>query len=305
MTHFQNAKHLVVVAGPTAVGKTSFAIHLAEEFQTVILSADARQFYQEMSIGTAKPSSEELDRIPHHLVDFLPITEPYTVADFEAQALALLHQLFEKHDVVVVSGGSGLYIKALLQGLDEMPAIESEVREALDKEILSGGLAALVDELKAKDPEYAKEADLNNPRRVQRAMEVIRQTGLPFSSFRKKQSAPRFFKSTMLVLDRPREELYARINQRVEVMMTLGLLEECRRLLPFRQLNALQTVGYTELFAYFDGHCDLNTAVALIKQNSRRYAKRQLTWFRKQEGAVWLHPDDLQKAVAIVRKAMQ
>lgn len=300
-----NRPLLVIVAGPTAVGKTAVAINLAKSLHTEIISADSRQFYREMSIGTAKPSQEELAAVPHHFIDSLSIHQHWTVADFEREAMEKLRQLFASHSVVIVSGGSGLYIKALLEGLDAMPEVPKSLRDQLNKERKEGLWPVWVDELQRIDPLYAAEVDIHNPMRLQRAMEIIRSTGKAFSSFRNRTASPRFFDSILLVLDRPREELYARINQRVDEMVKMGLFQEAEALFPYRQLNALQTVGYSEIFAYMEGDCNREEAIDLIKRNTRRYAKRQLTWFRKQADAVWLHAEDTERIASLVQEAMQ
>ncbi len=284
-------KTLLVVAGPTASGKTAAAIGLARHFNTVILSADSRQFYREMSIGTAKPDAKELAAAKHYFIDSHSVEQLFSVGDFEKQGLALLDELFKVHDIVILAGGSGLYIKALCEGFDDIPQADEGVREQLNNELAEKGLQPLQEELEKVDPAYYTEVDINNPQRVIRALEVYRSTGQPFSSYRKAVSNKRPFNCIKIALDLPREVLYNRINTRVDMMVAQGLVNEVRSLLPYRHLNALNTVGYSELFDHFDGKTDLNTAIELIKQNTRRFAKRQLTWFRKDKELHWLAPD--------------
>lgn len=281
-------KKLIVIVGPTAVGKTAVAIKLAQKLHTEIISADSRQFYREMVIGTAKPTTEELTQAKHHFVDSHSIAESFSVGDFEKQGLQLLDALFKKHDTVILVGGSGLYIKAICEGFDELPSASIETREKLNLEFSEKGINYLQEKLKAADPVYYNQVDLNNPQRLIRALEVIETTGKPFSSYRKATVNSRPFNIIKIGLNLPREVLYQRINQRVDEMIKQGLVEEVRSLLPYRELNALNTVGYSELFNYFDGKTDLNSAIELIKQNTRRFAKRQLTWFRKDKEIKWI-----------------
>jgi tRNA dimethylallyltransferase len=287
-------KTLLVIAGPTASGKTAAAIRLAQHYNTVILSADSRQFYREMAIGTAKPNTEELAAAKHYFIDSHSITETFSVGDFEKEGLALLDELFKDHDTVILAGGSGLYIKALCEGFDDIPQADVEIREQLNAEYAEKGVTALQNELKLVDPVYYNEVDLNNPQRVIRALEVYRSTGKAFSSYRKASLNKRPFNILKIGIDLPREVLYNRINKRVDNMMAQGLLEEVRQLIPHREVNALNTVGYKELFDYFDGTTDILSAIALIKQNTRHFAKRQMTWFRKDKTIHWLQPDDIQ-----------
>lgn len=276
-----NGKHLIVVGGPTASGKTDFAIRLARHFGAAILSADSRQFFREMAIGTAKPTAQELARAPHHFIDSLSIDADYSVGDFERDAMQLLEKLFRESDIAILAGGSGLYVKALCEGLDAFPEVPLAIRRQVEAEYREKGLHHLQAELQAVDPAYYEEADLQNPHRLIRAIAVFRASGQPFSSFRNQKQAARPFTPIYLQLHWPRAELYARIGQRVKRMMGQGLLEEARRLYPHRHHTALQTVGYQELFDYLDGRCSLEEAVVLIQRNSRRYAKRQLTWSRR------------------------
>lgn len=277
---FSEKKYLLVVGGPTASGKTALSIRLAQHFQTEILSADSRQFYRELSIGTAKASPEELAQVPHHFINSLSIADEYSVGDFERDALNCLERLFQQHSVVILAGGSSLYIKALCEGLDVFPEVPNEVRQAVEDLYQSAGIEALQAELAASDPVYFQQVDRANPHRLIRAIAVCR-VGGTFSSFRTQEAASRFFTPIYLWMDVPRQELYPRINQRVDQMLTNGLEAEARALFDQRHLNALQTVGYQELFDYFAGNISRDEAIELIKRNSRRYAKRQLTWMRR------------------------
>ncbi|MEZ4962106.1 MAG: tRNA (adenosine(37)-N6)-dimethylallyltransferase MiaA [Saprospiraceae bacterium] len=274
-------KYLIVVGGATATGKTNLSIQLARHFGAEIISADSRQFYREMNIGTAKPSPEELEMAPHHFINSLSVEQDYSVGDFEKDALALLRSLFEKSDVAILVGGSGLFIQALCEGMDEFPEIPSETVAEVAEFYKEKGLEGLQKELEKRDPDYFLKVDRNNPQRLMRAISVCRATGAPFSSFLQQGKRERPFQPIYILLEFDRELLYKRINQRVDDMMEAGLLEEAKNLFPKKQLNALQTVGYQELFDFLDGKKSLPEAVELIKRNTRRYAKRQMTWFRK------------------------
>jgi tRNA dimethylallyltransferase len=284
-------KTLIVIAGPTASGKTAVGIELARHYHTVVVSADSRQFYREMTIGTAKPSQEELVQAKHYFIDSLSITETYTAGDYEKDALALLDELFKIHDVVILVGGSGLFIKAVCEGFDAFPAVKPGIREKLIEEFEAKRLGYLQEKLRSADPVYYGQVDLNNPQRVIRALEVFESSGAPYSSFRKSGSMERSFRVVKIGLSMERAALYDRINRRVDEMVKQGLVDEARSLLPYWHLNALNTVGYTELFDYFDGNTDLETAIASIKQNTRRFAKRQMTWFNKDKEITWLAAD--------------
>lgn len=299
---------LITVVGPTAVGKTRVAIEIAKILQTVVVSADSRQFYKEMSIGTAKPSSEELASVPHYFIDSHQIKDNLSAGDFEREALALLGELFVRYSQVVLVGGSGLFVNALRQGLDDLPGPKPGVREKWNQIFAEQGIEALQQALAVADPVYYEEVDLQNPQRLIRALEVWESTGKPFSSFRKRNASEgsetanehsetnrRPFDTLMIGLDMDREQLYERINERVDLMMQSGLLDEVRSLYPHRHLPALKTVGYAELFDYLDGHVSLEEAVEKIKQNTRRYAKRQLTWFRKDADTAWFDPSESEK----------
>ena len=273
--------HLIVLSGPTASGKTRLAIQLAQHYRTVVVSADSRQFYRELSIGTAKPTAEERAAAPHYFIDSHSVEAPYSVGQYEAEAVPLLRRLFREHEVVILTGGSGLYLKAVCEGLDVFPEVPAEVRGAVEADLEQRGLPYLQAELRRLDPDYYAEVDLSNPHRLIRALSVIRSSGQPFSSFRQRAAAQRPFTPISLQLQWPRAELYDRINRRASRMLEQGLLEEARALFPRRHLTALQTVGYQELFEHFEGRITIEEAIRLIKRNSRRYAKRQLTWFRR------------------------
>jgi len=285
---------LIVITGPTAVGKTSVAIEVAKSLRTEIISCDSRQMYREMRIGTAVPTEEELAIVPHHFIGNLSIHDYYNVSMFEQECLQLLNKLFSKYPTVVMTGGSGLYIDALCKGIDDFPTVDPEIRKTVTGWFETEGIEYLRRQLKMLDPEHYAMVDLRNHKRIMKAIEVSLQTGKPYSSFLTAQEQKRPFNIEKIVLNRPREELFERINNRTTQMMKEGLLEEAEALYPYRHLNALNTVGYKELFAYMDGQYDLDTAVELIRRNTRRYAKRQLTWFARDKEMIWRHPEELQ-----------
>jgi tRNA dimethylallyltransferase len=285
-------KYLIVVAGPTAVGKTALCIQLAQHLRTEIISADARQCYQGMAIGTAQPTPTAMQGVPHHFINFLPVQAPYNAGIFAQDALGVLVNLLDKYDCVLMTGGSGLYIKAVCEGLDAMPPVAPTIRATLTKKLRTAGLPVLVAELATQDPDYYQVVDQANPQRVIRALEVCLATGRPYSTFRKHQPAARPFTTIKIGLTRDRQALFQRIDQRAEEMIAQGLIQEAIALYPYRNCNALQTVGYRELFGNLDGHYDQAEAVRLLKRNTRRYAKRQLTWFGKDPAMHWFHPDD-------------
>ena len=286
-----SSKKLVVVVGPTAIGKTKLGIGLAKHFKTEVISSDSRQFFKEMRIGTAVPSVEELSAVPHHFIQHISIHQSYSVGDFEKEALLLIDKLFQTNDYVVMVGGSGLYTDAVVHGLDEFPEVPSEIRVALNTKMEEEGIESLQEELKEKDPSYYNRVDLMNPHRLIRALEVSRATGLPYSSFLKKASVKRSFETIYVGITAEREVIYNRINQRVDLMMQDGLLEEVKSLYNHRHLNALQTVGYKEIFRFLDGEIELEFALEEIKKNTRRFAKRQLTWLRKNPEILWVNHD--------------
>ena len=283
-------KRLIVILGPTASGKTDLAIKVARWLNTEIISADSRQFYRELSIGTAKPSQEQLSEVKHHFIGHISITEDYNISRFEQDAIRLLDKLFETHQDVVMTGGSGLYIDAVCNGLDDQPENDPGIRRQLNLEYKLYGIKYLQGELLRLDPAYYEVVDLSNPHRLMRAIEVCMITGKPYSSFRKSHQHQRNFKTVKFGIQIPREELVERINRRVDHMMARGLLEEVKANLPYRNLNALNTVGYNEIFEYLDGNCTLEEAMEKIRINTRRYAKRQMTWFRKDPDINWIDP---------------
>ncbi|MEO9893053.1 tRNA (adenosine(37)-N6)-dimethylallyltransferase MiaA [Aurantibacter sp.] len=300
-----STKTLISVVGQTAIGKTKLAISLAQHFNTEIISADSRQFYKEMSIGTAVPSVDELGAAPHHFIQHKSIFEPYSVGDFEKEGIALLEKLFKKTDVLILVGGSGLYVDAITKGLDNFPKIAPEIRNELNGRIKKEGIEALQAELKEKDPIHTNNIDLNNPHRLIRALEICIGTGKPYSSFLNKKKKIRTFNTITVGLKAEREIVYDRINKRVDIMMDSGLLEEVKSLLTNKHLNALQTVGYKELFNYFDKVWDLDFAVAEIKKNTRRFAKRQMTWFKKNEDTIWVNFDyDKKDVIAKIKSKL-
>lgn len=297
-------KYLVVIAGPTASGKTATAIQVAKALGTEIISADSRQFYKELPIGTAAPTKEEQSEVQHHMIHNLNVEDKYDVADYENDVLALLKKLFINHDTVVLTGGSGLFIDAVCKGLDSIPDISDEVRNKVNKLYEEGGLFALQNEVQRLDPEYYNIVDKYNPRRLQRAVEVCYQTGLTYSSFRNNTAKVRDFKIIKVALLWDRNELISRINLRVEKMVSEGLLEEARAMYPKRHLNSLNTVGYKELFEHFDGKATLNEAIEHIKINTRQYAKRQMTWLRKNNDYQWFTIDEIPEMINYIKSTI-
>ena len=285
-------KYLISVVGPTAIGKTILAISLAKQYKTEIVSADSRQFFKEMQIGTAVPSKDELATVPHHFIQHKSIFESYSVGDFEKEAIALLSNLFKKHDCVIMIGGSGLYVDAVTIGLDEFPDVDPGIREDLNKKLKEKGIIELQNQLKLLDETQYAKIDIENPHRLIRALEICIGSGQPYSSFLNKKKIKRPFKTITVGLKADRQVIYDRINQRVDIMIKEGLLKEAQKMYPHRTLNALQTVGYKELFNYFDGEWDLDFAISEIKKNTRRFAKRQLTWYRKNEKLIWFGYDE-------------
>ena len=299
-----NDKYLIVIAGPTASGKTATAITIAKALRTVIISADSRQFYREIPIGTAAPTREELSEVEHFMIHNLSIEDRYDVADYEKDVLLLLKKLFLNHDAVVMTGGSGLFIDAVCNGLDSIPDISDETRNRVNGLYEKGGVVALQNELQHLDPEYYEIVDKHNPRRLQRAIEVCYQTGLTYSSFRKNNTKERDFKIIKLALLWERNELITRINKRVENMISDGLVEEARSVYHKRNLNSLNTVGYKEMFQYFDGDISLNEAIELIKISTRQYAKRQMTWLRKNNDYRWFSIDEIPKMIEYIQSVI-
>ena len=281
-----STKNLIYIAGPTGVGKTKLSLELAKRFDTEIISCDSRQFYKEMEIGTAVPTAEELKEVKHHFIQHKSIQEVYTVSDFEKEAIKKLDTLFKRKDTVIMVGGSGMYADAVMFGMDEFPEIPEETRNQINVFYQTHGLKGLQELLREKDPKYYTRVDINNPVRLIRALEVCVASDQPFSSFLGKPRAPRNFVSKMLILHCPRNILYDKINSRVDQMMEAGLEEEARKLVEFKDLSALKTVGYKELFPFIEEKEDLENAISEIKKNSRRYAKRQITWFKKYDNAL-------------------
>lgn len=280
-------RQLVCVVGATAVGKTSVSIKIAKHFNAPIVSCDARQFYREIPIGTAAPTQKEMDGVVHYFVGNKSIVESYNVGDYEREAIELLSRLFLDYAYVVMVGGSGLFLKAILEGLDDVPSVDAKIRTNLEQRLIKEGIRALQEELKNVDPKSYQKIDQQNPRRLIRALEVFEATGAPLSSFQQRQPKKRDFTPIKIGLQMPRDLLYERIDKRVDLMMKKGLLSEAKSVFKYRNHNALQTVGYKELFDFFDGTIKLTTAIELIKRNSRRYAKRQLTWFKKDSEIIW------------------
>jgi tRNA dimethylallyltransferase len=293
-------KFLIVVGGATATGKTATGIQLAQHFETEILSCDSRQLYREMTIGTAKPTAEELAAAPHHFINLLSIEDDYNVGNFERDALKLLDNLFFKKNVALLVGGSGLFIRALCNGLDEFPTIPLEVKKEVQSLFEKEGLIALQEAVKNADPVYFEKVDQQNPVRLMRALDVIKASGKPFSSFQNQKKKFRNFTPIYINVLMDREQLYERINRRVDLMLEAGLLEEAKSLFPYKEKNSLQTVGYQEFMNFFDGKITLDEAIELVKRNSRRYAKRQMTWFRKEDHWTGFQANEIDKMIEYV-----
>lgn len=293
-------KTVVIVAGPTAVGKTSVAIELAEHFKTAIISADSRQCYKELNIGVARPSTKELERVKHYFIASHSIRDEVNAVTFEKYALEKLNDLFRQHDLVVMVGGTGLYIKAFCEGLDDIPEIKAEIRNEIIKKYDRLGLQWLQDEIKLKDPEFFKVGEIRNPQRMMRALEVVESTGRSVLNFRKGQKADREFNIIKIGLELLKEQLHENINKRVDKMIDYGLVQEVKSLQPFYKLNALQTVGYSEIFDYLNGKISLNEATRDIQTNTRQYAKRQMTWFKKDADIKWFSPVQTEEIIKFV-----
>ncbi|MDD6209241.1 MAG: tRNA (adenosine(37)-N6)-dimethylallyltransferase MiaA [Bacteroidales bacterium] len=285
--------YLIVILGPTGIGKTALSLQISERFSAPILSADSRQLFKELPIGTAAPTPEEQNRVKHYFVGKLSLSDYYSASIFENEVLSLLNELYKKNPVAVLSGGSMLYIDAVCNGIDDLPTVDISLRNELMERLKTEGLDQLRNELRILDPEYYNEVDLKNAKRILHALEICLMTGKPFSSFRSKTKKERPFKIIKIGLKREREELYDRINRRVDEMITTGLIEEARNVYPQKGINSLNTVGYKELFNYFDGIWDLDFAIEKIKQNSRIYSRKQMTWFKRDPEINWFHPDDI------------
>ncbi len=290
-------KTLIVITGPTAVGKTALCLDIARHFDIPIINADSRQIYQELRIGTARPTDEEQRQVKHYFVGTLRLADYYSASMYEQQVLSLLDDLFKERDYALMAGGSMMYIDAVCNGIDDIPTVDDETRETMKRRLKAEGLEALVEELRHLDPEHWEIVDRQNPRRVVHALEICHMTGKTYTSFRKAEKKQRPFRIVKIGLNREREELYARINQRVDAMMQQGLLKEAEGLYPHRSLNALNTVGYKELFEFFDGRWPLEEAIERIKGNTRRYARKQLTWFKRDPEIRWFHPDNKKEII--------
>ncbi|TWV14755.1 tRNA (adenosine(37)-N6)-dimethylallyltransferase MiaA [Bacteroidaceae bacterium HV4-6-C5C] len=286
-------KKLIVLIGPTGVGKTELSLSLAERYKTCIVSADSRQLYADLKIGTAAPTEEQLKRVKHYFVGTLQLTDYYSAARYEEEVMELLSELYTEHDTVILTGGSMMYVDAICKGIDDIPTVDNETRELMLRRYETEGLEPLCAELKLLDPEYYKVVDLKNPKRVVHALEICYMTGKTYTSFRIREQKTRPFEIIKIGLTRPREELYERINHRVDLMIEEGLVEEARKVYPYRKLNSLNTVGYKEIFNYLDGEWDLSFATDKIKQNSRIYSRKQMTWFKRDTDIHWFHPDNV------------
>lgn len=293
-------KNLIVLLGPTGVGKTELSLRLATYFGSPIINADSRQLYTDIPIGTAAPTLEERERVEHYFVGTHQLEDYYSAAQYENDVIKLLDKLFQNHDVVLLSGGSMMYIDAVCKGIDDIPTIDNVTRERMRQRYEQEGLDALVEDLRKLDPEYSAICDLKNPKRVIHALEICTMTGKTYTSFRLRKEKVRPFRIIKIGLQRPREELFERINSRVDVMVENGLIEEAKRVLPYRHFNSLNTVGFKELFQYFDGTWDLNFALEKICRNSRVYAKKQMTWFSHDKEIVWFHPEQESEIIALI-----
>jgi tRNA dimethylallyltransferase len=297
-------KLLIVIVGPTAVGKTRVAVELAKNLNCAVINADSRQLFKEMTIGTAKPTMAEMEGVKHYFVNDRSISQAFSAGKFEKEALAVIDREFDQRNVCILSGGSGLYIDAVCLGLDVFPQVETDIRNELNRQLDELGVDSLYQELVKVDPEYANEIESNNSQRIIRALEIYRSSGITYSSLRTGMASQRNFAVLFIGLEMPRDELYDRINIRMDKMIKNGLFEEAIKLLPFRHKNALQTVGYNEVFLYHDGLIDKDEAIRLLKRNSRRYAKRQLTWFKRNKEVNWFHPLATDKILMLIHSKL-
>ena len=296
---------LIVLIGPTGVGKTELSLSIAESFHTCIVSADSRQLYADLKIGTASPTPDQLARVPHHFVGTLQLTDYYSAAQYEAEVMNKLEELFKENDVVVLTGGSMMYVDAICKGIDDIPTVDKETRELMLQRYEEEGLEQLCKELKLLDPEYYNIVDLKNPKRVIHALEICYMTGKTYTSFRTRSTKERPFHIIKIGLTRDREELYDRINRRVDIMMQDGLLEEARNVYAYKHLNSLNTVGYKEMFKYLDGEWTLDFAIEKIKQNSRIYSRKQMTWFKRDTDITWFHPEQQKEIMQHIKSQIQ
>ena len=305
MLNFYTMSHtLIVLIGPTGVGKTELSLSIAEHFHTSILSSDSRQLYADLKIGTAAPTPEQLARVPHHFVGTLKLTDYYSAAQYEADVMKKLEELFSLNEVVVLTGGSMMYVDAICKGIDDIPTVDKETRELMLQKYAEEGLDHLCAELKLLDPEYYQIVDLKNPKRVIHALEICYMTGKSYTSFRTQSTKKRPFRIIKIGLTREREELYERINRRVDEMLDAGLLEEVKAVYPYKELNSLNTVGYKELFKYLDGEWTLEFAIEKIKQNSRIYSRKQITWFKRDNEIHWFHPDQKEEIMNYINEQL-
>lgn len=295
---------LIVLIGPTGIGKTDLSLNIAEHYNTEIISADSRQLYADLKIGTAAPTQEQLARVKHHFVGTLQLTDYYSAAQYEAEVMKKLDELFKRHNVIVLTGGSMMYVDAVCKGIDDIPTVDEETRKTLMQHYENVGLERLCAELKILDPEYYDIVDKKNPKRVIHALEICYMTGQTYTSFRTSQTKERPFNIIKVGLRREREELYERINKRVDIMMEDGLLEEAKSVYQYKNLNSLNTVGYKEMFKYLDGEWELPFAIEKIKQNSRIYSRKQVTWFKRDTDITWFHPDDTDNIMSFIEERL-
>lgn len=295
---------LIVLIGPTGIGKTDLSLNIAEHYNTEIISADSRQLYADLKIGTAAPTSKQLARVKHHFVGTLQLTDYYSAAKYEAEVMKKLDELFKRHNVIVLTGGSMMYVDAVCKGIDDIPTVDEETRKTLMQHYENVGLERLCAKLKILDPEYYDIVDKKNPKRVIHALEICYMTGQTYTSFRTSQTKERPFNIIKVGLRREREELYARINKRVDIMMEDGLLEEAKSVYQYKNLNSLNTVGYKEMFKYLDGEWELPFAIEKIKQNSRIYSRKQVTWFKRDADITWFHPDDTDNIMSFIEERL-